>query len=47
MHRPIALPRGTALLAAEGFRIARYWNNDVLQQPSSVLEDIFAKLAKP
>ena len=34
-----------AVLAAEGFSIARYWNNDVLQQPASVLEDILAKLA--
>jgi very-short-patch-repair endonuclease len=36
-----------ALLASEGFRIERYWNNDVLQQPSSVLEDILTKLAEP
>jgi very-short-patch-repair endonuclease len=36
--------RDTAL-TAEGFRIERYWNNDVLQQPSAVLEDILAKLA--
>ena len=36
-----------AILMAEGFRIARYWNNDVLQQPSAVLEDILAKLAGP
>ena len=36
-----------ALLIAEGFQIARYWNNDVLLQPSAVLEDILAKLAKP
>ena len=36
-----------AILAAEGFRIARYWNNDVLQQPSAVLEDILAKLVEP
>jgi very-short-patch-repair endonuclease len=36
-----------AVLMAEGFRIARYWNNDVLQQPSAVLEDILAKLAGP
>jgi very-short-patch-repair endonuclease len=36
-----------AFLAAEGFQIARYWNNDVLQQPSAVLEDILAKLAEP
>lgn len=34
-----------AALTAEGFSIARYWNNDVLQQPASVLEDILAKLA--
>jgi len=33
------------LLSAEGFQIARYWNNDVLRQPTSVLEDILAKLA--
>jgi very-short-patch-repair endonuclease len=36
-----------AVLVAEGFRIARYWNNDVLQQSSAVLEDILAKLAEP
>jgi very-short-patch-repair endonuclease len=36
-----------AVLIGEGFRIARYWNNDVLQRPSSVLEDILAKLAEP
>ena len=35
-----------ALLTSEGFRIERYWNNDVLQQPSSVLEDILTKLAE-
>ena len=33
-----------AVLLAEGFRIARYWNNDVLQRPTSVLEDVLAKL---
>jgi very-short-patch-repair endonuclease len=31
--------------SAEGFVIVRYWNNDVLQQPASVLEDVLAKLA--
>jgi very-short-patch-repair endonuclease len=36
-----------AIFVAEGFRIARYWNNDVLQRPTSVLEDILAKLAEP
>jgi very-short-patch-repair endonuclease len=35
-----------AVLMTEGFRIARYWNNDVLQRPSAVLEDILAKLAE-
>jgi len=34
-----------AALSAEGFQTVRYWNNDVLQQPASVLEDILAKLA--
>jgi len=33
-----------AALMTKGFRMARYWNNDVLQRPSTVLEDIFAKL---
>ncbi|MGB5902431.1 MAG: endonuclease domain-containing protein [Xanthobacteraceae bacterium] len=27
-----------------GFDIARYWNNDVLQQPQAVLEDILSRL---
>ena len=35
-----------AILTAEGFRVVRYWNNDVLQQPNAVLEDILAKLAE-
>ncbi|MFT4116805.1 endonuclease domain-containing protein [Bradyrhizobium sp.] len=34
-----------AILSAKGFSIVRYWNNDVLQQSTSVLEDILAKLA--
>jgi very-short-patch-repair endonuclease len=33
-------------LSAEGFQIARYWNNDVLQQPTSVLEDVYARLTQ-
>ena len=37
--------RDTAF-AAEGLQTVRYWNNDVLQQPASVLEDILAKLAQ-
>jgi very-short-patch-repair endonuclease len=35
------------VLIADGFQIVRYWNNDVLQRPSSVLEDILAKLVEP
>jgi very-short-patch-repair endonuclease len=33
------------ILAIEGFKVARYWNNDVLQRPTAVLEDILTKLA--
>jgi very-short-patch-repair endonuclease len=35
-----------AVLLAEGFRIARYWNNDVLQRHTSVLEDVLTKLSE-
>ena len=34
----------SAVLANEGFRVIRYWNNEVLQQRNAVLEDLFAKL---
>jgi very-short-patch-repair endonuclease len=33
-----------AALAAEGFQVIRYWNNDVLQRQTSVADDLFAKL---
>jgi very-short-patch-repair endonuclease len=33
-----------AVLASEGFQVIRYWNNDVLQRRSAILEDLFAKL---
>jgi very-short-patch-repair endonuclease len=36
--------RRDAVLAIEGFQVIRYWNNDVLQRRSAVLEDLFAKL---
>src|SRR4051794_28983598 len=36
-----------AILKAEDFRVARYWNNDVLQRPSAVLEALLANLAEP
>jgi very-short-patch-repair endonuclease len=35
-----------AALAAAGFRTLHYWNNDALQTPAAVLEDILAKLAE-
>jgi len=33
-----------AVLRQEGFRVLRYWNNDVLKQPKAILEDLFARL---
>lgn len=33
-----------AALAQEGFRVLRYWNNDVLLRRGQVLEDLFVKL---
>jgi very-short-patch-repair endonuclease len=34
-----------SILSGEGFLVLRYWNNDVLQRPASVLDDIFTHLA--
>ena len=36
-----------AILNASGFRIARYWKNDVLYRSRAVQEDILAKLTEP
>jgi len=33
-------------LAEEGFRVARCWNNDVLQRRTAVLEDLLVKLGE-
>ena len=33
-----------SVLIAEGFRIERYWNNDVLTNIDGVLEDILSKI---
>jgi len=33
-----------AVLRQEGFRVLRYWNNDVLKQPKAILENLFARL---
>jgi very-short-patch-repair endonuclease len=35
-----------SLLRSEGFAVLRYWNNDVLQQRSAILEDILEKLSQ-
>jgi very-short-patch-repair endonuclease len=35
-----------ARLRAEGFRVVRYWNNDVLKNPEGVLTDLLERLAK-
>jgi very-short-patch-repair endonuclease len=32
-----------AALTREGFHVLRYWNNDVLQRPEAVLEDILER----
>jgi very-short-patch-repair endonuclease len=37
--------RRDALLRAEGFQVARYWNNDVLRNPEGVLTDLLDRLA--
>jgi very-short-patch-repair endonuclease len=31
-------------LSSEGFRIVRYWNNDVLRNPDGVLMDLLTRL---
>ncbi|MEJ0078603.1 MAG: endonuclease domain-containing protein [Alphaproteobacteria bacterium] len=35
-----------ARLIAEGFRVVRYWNNDVLKNPEGVLTDLLERLNK-
>ena len=37
----------TAFLNAEGYRVLRFWNNDVLQNVDGVLETIAAALPSP
>jgi very-short-patch-repair endonuclease len=38
--------RRTAWLASRGFRVLRFWNNDVLEQTDGVVESIRAALAE-
>jgi very-short-patch-repair endonuclease len=42
---PHADAQRDTILMASGFRIARYWNNDVLYRSTAVQEDILAKLS--
>jgi very-short-patch-repair endonuclease len=37
----------TKVLEAHGYRVLRYWNNDVLTNVDGVLEDILTKLRDP
>jgi very-short-patch-repair endonuclease len=37
----------TRYLANQGFRIVRYWNNDVLQNTDGVLESLVETLRDP
>jgi adenine-specific DNA-methyltransferase len=37
----------TAYLEREGYRVIRFWNNDVLARTESVLDAILAALAPP
>jgi len=37
----------TAFLEAKGYRVVRYWNNEVLQQGDAVLEAIIRVLEDP
>jgi very-short-patch-repair endonuclease len=39
--------RRTRYLEAQGFRVLRFWNNDVLENTSGVLESIASQLPRP
>ena len=39
--------RRTAFLEREGYRVLRFWNNDVLGKTDAVLEAILAELTRP
>nr|WP_294169993.1 endonuclease domain-containing protein [uncultured Sphingomonas sp.] len=39
--------RRDAFLKREGFTVFRFWNNDILDNPSGVFEMIYAALASP
>jgi very-short-patch-repair endonuclease len=37
----------TSLISARGYRVIRFWNDDILKNLDSVLEQIFAELSQP
>ena len=37
----------TAYLETQGFRVMRFWDNDVLQQTENVMQAIFDSLTGP
>jgi very-short-patch-repair endonuclease len=43
-HRSAADAKRTAFLASRGYRVLRFWNNEVLTQATSVMEAIYASL---
>lgn len=43
-HNGNADARRTSLIEAEGYRLLRFWNNDVLQNPSGVHDAMAAAL---
>ncbi|WP_315760439.1 endonuclease domain-containing protein [Sphingomonas sp. Y38-1Y] len=46
-HDPEVDRRRTEFLKARGFRVIRFWNNDVLQNLEGVIAVLRAELAKP
>jgi adenine-specific DNA-methyltransferase len=46
-HSPEGDARRTAFLESQGFRILRFWNNDVLQNLDGVWMEIEATLTSP
>jgi very-short-patch-repair endonuclease len=37
----------TSLISARGYRVIRFWNDDILKNLDSVLEQIFTELSQP
>ena len=46
-ERVVADKERTRVLEANGYRVLRYWNNDVLTNINGVLEDILSAITRP